>query len=112
LLGASIKTAPEASALNVAEARGLDLLHGFSVFCHYDAASREPIREFMDVTGSPVIALPERAGLRVSSEGAVASVGYEPALLCKPHGIDELLPQESGFLTPHRGGCRDRSLGW
>jgi hypothetical protein len=104
VLGASIETAPEASALDSAEAKGLDLLQRYSVFCHYETAAREAIVEFMEVTRSPVIALPERARLHVRSGGAVTSVGYEPALLFNPHGIDELPRPQSGFLTQYRDG--------
>jgi dipeptidase E len=102
LLGASIKTAPEASSLAFEAAKGLDMLHGSSVVCHYDAAMREPVRDFVAVTGRPVVALPERAGLHVRWDGRATSVGYEPVVVVGPHVIEEIAPQKAIDLAALR----------
>jgi dipeptidase E len=102
LLGCSIKTAPEARSLEFESARGLDLLHGYSVVCHYDAAAREPVLAFVGDTGRPVVALSERAGLHVRSDGRATSLGYEPVFLAGPRVVEEIAPQKAVNLAALR----------
>jgi dipeptidase E len=102
LLGASIKTAPEASSSEFEAAKGLDVLHGYSVVCHYDAAVREPVLDFVGVTGRPVVALPERAGLHVRWDGRATSVGYEPVVVAGPRVIEEIAPHNAIDLAALR----------
>jgi dipeptidase E len=54
LLGASIKTALEASALRAGEASGLDLLAGYSIACHYVPDAREAVARLTRFVGTSV----------------------------------------------------------
>ncbi len=102
LLGANIKTAPEASPLEFADARGLDLLEVFSVACHYTAAAREWVVAFVDATRIPVLALSERAGLLIGRAGAATAVGNEPLEVFTLRGREEIaLARSVGLATLH-----------
>lgn len=61
LLGADIRTAPEAGQLPRERAQGIGLLNGYSVYCHYQ--SDEMIYHLVNQLDTPLIALPETAGV-------------------------------------------------
>jgi dipeptidase E len=64
----------------VRNTHGLDLLGGYAVWCHYVAdADDARIRAYVAATGFPVLALTERAGLRVEGPRILAA-GYDPCV--------------------------------
>jgi dipeptidase E len=74
----------------VRNTHGLDLLGGYAVWCHYAAdADESRIRAYVAATGFPVLALTERAGLRV--EGArIYAAGYDPCVRYTGDGAHEV----------------------
>ena len=50
--------------------RGLGLVGGWSFHCHYEEGDKEGVQDLMYETGSPVIALPEPAGIYISGNEA------------------------------------------
>jgi dipeptidase E len=82
IAGSDISTVREENDDNYTFEEGLDLLFGHAVICHYDGSQDENIRQFIEKSSGPVIALPEKTGLACS--GRVCSViGYESAFLFK-----------------------------
>jgi len=56
---------------------GLDLVHGHAFWCHYEPSDDARIHDFCRTHRTPVLAMSERAGLRVEGE-RLAACGYEP----------------------------------
>lgn len=65
ILGKDARSAPETRDINLTKAKGLNLLNGYSVSCHYSETQPEDqqIFEFIDNTSSPVLALRETNGI-------------------------------------------------
>jgi len=75
---------------SVTDTRGLDLLGGYAVWCHYVANDDAPrIRAYIAATGFPVLALTERAGLRVEGPHILAA-GYDPCVRYTAGGAHEV----------------------
>jgi dipeptidase E len=70
----------DSNTAGVRNTHGLDLLGGYAVWCHYVAdADDARIRAYVAATGFPVLALTERAGLRVEGPRILAA-GYDPCV--------------------------------
>lgn len=76
ILGETISTAPESSEVDQNQRAGLNLLDGFSVFCHYDMKS-----DLDEISkrcgGEKLFAISERGGIHLSGD-ILKSVGYDP----------------------------------
>ncbi len=69
---------------------GLDLLGGYAVWCHYAANADAPrIRAYIAATGIPVLALTERAGLRVEGPH-IEAAGYDSCVRYTAAGAHEV----------------------
>lgn len=81
LLGRDIGTcaAMDENTVGLTDTRGLDLVRGYAVWCHYRPSDDPLIHAYYQAQQIPVLALPERGGARIEGEGLVAC-GYEPAL--------------------------------
>ncbi len=94
VLGRDISTVAsmDANEVGLTDTRGLDLVGGYSAWCHYEPGHDPEIRCYVAGRGEPVLALPERAGVCVSGEG-IRAVGYEPVAVFRP-GEDgaEIIP--------------------
>lgn len=75
ILGQTVLTAPEAKMLSENEGRGLDLLDGFSVLCHY--GGRENLQSLGSKLKTKLIAIPEKSGVYISSQ-VLTVVGTKP----------------------------------
>ncbi len=68
VLGADIRTAPEARGVPEYRASGLDLLGGRSIACHYTDRQEAKFRRLAVEWGRDIVAIPERAGLHFSDK--------------------------------------------
>ncbi len=62
VFGEDIRTAPEASHLTPGDAKGLRILVGHSIMCHYEQQDETQVRTLQKTIGMPIIAIPEKAG--------------------------------------------------
>jgi dipeptidase E len=75
ILGRTISTAPESQGFTEDQRNGIDVLEGFSVFCHYD--TKTDLSEMsQQCKVEKFFALPERGGLHLHEE-ELESVGYK-----------------------------------
>jgi len=74
IFGETIMTAPEVEGLDKESAKGLDILNGFSVRCHYKGEDLNPLCRQLETR---ILAIPERSGLYFNS-GNIMVIGYEP----------------------------------
>lgn len=58
---------------------GLDLAFGYSIWCHYTAEDDSRIRDYVQRTGVPSLALRERSGIYREGDHLYAA-GFEPAV--------------------------------
>jgi len=65
--------------------RGLDMVNGFCVWCHYQSEDDESIIEYISQNGWPVLALSERSGVSVDGVNLIAQ-GYEPTYVFTANG--------------------------
>ncbi len=63
--------------VGLTDSRGLDLVSGHAVWCHYHADDDPRIQTFVQVRGIPVLAISERAGVAVL-DGRMAPAGFDP----------------------------------
>jgi dipeptidase E len=75
VIGKDISTCAhmDENVVGLSDTAGLDLLGGDSVWCHYRPSDDVQIREYVERTTSPTIALPETGGVWVP-----APVSYRP----------------------------------
>jgi len=75
ILGQTILTAPEAEKLSEKESHGLDLIDGFSAYCHYDG--QRNLQSLCGKLKTKLVAIPEKAGVYISDQ-VLSAVGTEP----------------------------------
>lgn len=82
VLGADITSCAhiDEDIVGLKDLRGLEMALGCTVWCHYQSADQERIQAFVAQTGSPSIALTERAGVYREGDQLIAA-GYDPLLL-------------------------------
>jgi peptidase E len=56
---------------------GFNLVHGFSIFCHYGDETMERLITFIEKYETPTIALPENSGF-IYRENEIEVIGYSP----------------------------------
>ena len=85
--------------VGLTDTAGLDLLGGYSVWCHFVPDQLDNIRQWTHASGRSAIVLSERAGAEISGSELV-SLGREPLLLASRMGeLSELAPGQSSPLT-------------
>lgn len=72
ILGADIRTVPEARNLASADAQGLNQLSDVVVVCHYTDDQSKSTQELVATLGYPVVALPEKSGVYIQGERGTA----------------------------------------
>lgn len=87
ILGEDIRTAPEASQLGEAEAGGLGIIKGYSIFCHYKAEDLGSVVELSTDLRKRVIAIPEKAGGYITG-GTFTNYGTEPVVIIRGGKVD------------------------
>jgi dipeptidase E len=97
ILGEDIRTAPEAGQLGEAEAAGLGIIKGYSIFCHYKAEDLESIVKLSDDLRKHVIAIPEKAGGCVTG-GMFTNYGTKPVAIIRGGKVDMVNPNYSTEL--------------
>ncbi len=85
LLGADIGSCErdDPNTVGLSGTRGLDLLGGHDVWCHFVPGQAAQVQAWADASGRSVFALTERAGLCVKS-GEGRSAGSDAALVFTP----------------------------
>ena len=79
LLGRDILTCAhlDENRVGLDDTRGLNLVSGFCVWCHYQPEDDKRIADYVSRHGWPVLALSERSGVSVDGV-ALTAQGYEP----------------------------------
>jgi dipeptidase E len=75
ILGKDVRTAPEARELDEKNSAGLNILFGYSVYCHYDPSQN--IKNIQRRLKHPLIAIPEKSGVYIEG-GDLEVFGFEP----------------------------------
>lgn len=78
IIGSSIATVVEENDNDYKYNKALNFLSGYAVRCHYNPSQDDKINKFINLYNIPVIALPEKTGLHISS-GRCRVVGSESA---------------------------------
>ena len=68
IFGCDIRTAPEVSVIEGRDYKGLNLLNGTSIYCHYTQEQFEKVRSLSNVLQTPIIAIPEDSGVEFLSQ--------------------------------------------
>lgn len=74
ILGKDIRTTKEEYDKNYSNSNGLNLLGGKSVICHYIDSLDQEIFEIVKKINSEIIALPENAGIILSSNNKIVEI--------------------------------------
>lgn len=69
IMGEDIQTVVEENNKDYDDSKGLNLLNGYSVRCHYEAHERYMIQERNVTYNIKTIALPEDSGIRINRDG-------------------------------------------
>jgi len=94
ILGQDIRTAPEVPKTTTVEHEGLGLFGNYSIACHYTIKSQAHFQDLSRHIKSPIIALPEKGGIRLS--GRMFDVlGTESTFLITADSCTQLLPNTS-----------------
>lgn len=103
VLGRNIMTCAhlDRNDVGLADTRGLDLVAGHDIWCHYRPDEDARIAEYVREKGRPVLAISERAGVVVQG-GELASAGFEPA-----YRFDENDKQDLHPLIKRGVGCAE-----
>lgn len=81
ILGRDIQTCAhlDQNTVGLSDTRGLDVVHNYAVWCHYQPDDDARIAAFRAQSGVPVLALSERAGVCLDGTDLIA-LGYEPTI--------------------------------
>jgi dipeptidase E len=101
VLGWDIRTVKylDRNEVGLVEMQGLDLTQGYAIWVHYQPQDDNLIETYVRQYGQPVIALSERAGIVIESEG-MRSVGFEPAYRFDGQDKVEVLTEADRTLQP------------
>ena len=97
ILGKDINTVSEENNFDYKKSTGLSELGKYSVICHYEEGMDNKIYSFVNDYNIPVIALSERAGLKIEGDYAQV-VGHDPVVLFDKNNKKELVEQGVKFL--------------
>lgn len=97
VLGRDIMTCAhlDRNDVGLADTRGLNIVAGHAVWCHYRPEDDAPILEYARQQGCPLLAISERAGVAVRGV-QLESVGFEPAYRFDENGDREVCHASSG----------------
>lgn len=72
ILGKDIRTASwqDKNSVGLKDTKGLDLINGYSVWCHYERSQDNIIKQVAKDLGTPIVALTEKTGLIVCGSKA------------------------------------------
>ncbi len=81
IFGFSIATSYDVNNVNLKDFKGIDILYGTSIFCHYKQEKDDVIKQKILLhTLKKVIALPETTGI-YANNGKLTIMGKDPAWL-------------------------------
>jgi len=82
VLGKDLRTAKEIKMSELENTYGLDVLSGYSVFCHYTPDKKEELFTLTRLLKSPIFALSEKTGIYIRDE-IVTIYGTEPLYIIR-----------------------------
>ncbi len=80
IMGKNILTTSDSNDVGLTDFNGLDLINGFSVWCHYKNRQKKSVLDFIRKNKTPVIALTEKSGVLFYGK-SLTSFGSVPALV-------------------------------
>jgi dipeptidase E len=99
ILGKSILTSTDTNSVELTEFAGLNLLHGYSIKCHYNNAHDDFLKQFTHQHG-PVIAIPEESGALFNGT-TIQVLGTAPIVIFNQHKTLHIAPGEAfSLITP------------
>lgn len=98
ILGADIRTCAHAdpNVVGLQHFDGLNLIGGYSVWCHYEAANDQLIERYIKNFQHPIIALTEETGIYVSDQG-MKVLGTGPVFVFEREIIREITSGEAFY---------------
>lgn len=98
IFGEDIRTAPEARDIRINEARGLRIVSGYSIVCHYERSQGAEMRKISRERGCKIIAIPEKAGGYLHGK-ILENRGSKPITIFRNGKAVQLKPNGSTRLT-------------
>ena len=77
IFGKRIDTHDDKNEVELTDIKGFDLLHNYSVACHFKEEQNERFKKWATDNNLPIICLPEETGLKIGN-GIALSVGSKP----------------------------------
>lgn len=90
VLGADIRTAPEAEDRSVRRSPGLNLVKGYSIACHYKDQHAGKCRRLATNLGCDILAIPENSGLELCGE-RLTNWGSVPVMVFRRDASSKVL---------------------
>lgn len=94
VMGKTVLTSSDRNNVGLTDFEGLDLIKGFSVWCHYEKRHKRNVLDFIDKNSASVIALTEKSGVLFDGTSLV-SIGSVPALVFKDG--EEIIIENKAF---------------
>lgn len=87
ILGKDIRTSSwqDKNFIGLKNTKGLDLIDGYSIWCHYDRLQDNMIKQFVKELKTPIVTLTERIGLIVGGSKA-KFVGFRKGIIFSHRG--------------------------
>lgn len=98
IMGKNIATVIEENDLGYSKENGLGLVGDYSILCHYNSASDDKLKKYIETYKNPVIALSEKSGIVVKDEN-VDVVGKENIKIFWLNSVQTLQPGQNFIIN-------------
>lgn len=96
MMGNKINTHDDENEVGAQDVSGLNLLHNFSVACHFKEKESDRFKAWAIDNNLPIICLPEETGLVIEEDVAVC-VGTKPCIIYLSDGVKKEIGPEEFF---------------
>jgi dipeptidase E len=96
IFGKRIDTHDDKNDVGLTDTEGFDLLHGYSVACHFKEEENERFKKWAIDNKLPIICLPEETGLKIEN-GTALCVGTKPCTIYPALGEKKDIQPEQSF---------------
>jgi dipeptidase E len=94
ILGKRIDTQDDINKFQIIDTKGLDLLSGYSVACHFKKKQEKDLKIWVKNNVTPLICLPEESGIIVK-KNTILCIGEKPCVIYFVNGKKkDILPQK------------------
>lgn len=96
IFGKRIDTHDDKNEVGLTDMTGFDILHGYSVACHFKEEQNERFKKWAIENNLPIICLPEETGLKIEN-GIALCVGAKPCTIYSALGEKKGIQPEETF---------------